>query len=421
MATIVDDFERADGAIGSDYTSEPFANSWQISSGRATGGESYGTSVIHDTPTDTADQYLETVPDAASNGCDHTLLLRVASDVSGADVYRLVGQEVYFNGAYVAGYWGAILADPTLRVEVNGDGNYEFSVDGVVRHTGTPVRAGGTGSNHVGMRGTSSAFWHSLSFGDVGGSGPVVADLDAAASLDTATTPAAAKAARASTAPTVDTASAPVLAKILSAIAAGSAEVATAPAATKTASATAAASAETATTPTIGKSLGAGTAPTVEAATSPTMGKVLVVDPAVETDVAGAPSSTGSTTVTAIAATEADSAPTPTARKVLVVDVAVETAAALDVARAKVAAVATAVEVDVAQLLGDRAKLARLVAAAERDHAPIPVGGPADTRVHPTGTSVLASAPAGASTLAAAPAGASTMTATPEGSSAWQT
>lgn len=430
MATIVDDFERADGAIGSDYTTEPFANSWQISSGRATGGESYGTSVIHDTPTDTADQYLETVPDAASNGCDHTLLLRVASDVSGADGYRLVGQEVYYNGAFVAGYWGAIPADPTLRVEVNGDGDYEFSVDGVVRHTGTPVRSGGTGSNHVGMRGTSSAFWHSLSFGDMGGDEPEPQTwTGTAATIEATATPGAFAGAgtaawAGSTAPTVEAVATSGAFTPGPVVWAGS----TPPVVEATAS-------SGAFTPS-GAAVWPGGSATVEA--TPTSGS-FTPGPATWP---GSPSPT----VDAVPASGAFAgtgtaawAGSTVALEVLASSGAFGGGSIWTGSTPPTVEVVAASGSFAAGGVADWTGGATSVAVAAASGAFIPSGAAVwtghpvalevvaasgvwadNSRTAPAGASILAAAPAGAS-AATGPGGTSTMTATPEGSSAWQT
>lgn len=169
-----DDGSGSAGALGSEWTEEAFVASWtRNGSGVIVPGESYGTSVVYATDLSSADHAIEAVVVAGANSADHSLTIRGDSAASAYDQVRLVGQEVYYNGAYVAGYWGGYAANPTLRLEAEGT-TYRFFVNGVQRWSGTPVRSGGTASNYVGMRSTSSFTWDSVSIYDWDSGGPSV-------------------------------------------------------------------------------------------------------------------------------------------------------------------------------------------------------------------------------------------------------
>lgn len=176
-----DDFTRADGDIGADWSTPAASNPWQVDTNRARGGETYETTTLYTTELGDADMAVEVDAVASSNGSDHWIVFRAADD-STYHVLRQFGQELYFDGSYQSGgsYWGTVPADPTFRMEVEGS-TIRWLVNGTERWTGTATRSGGTGSNSVGMRGTSSVLHaafraYEVESGTPSGSGSVTAE-----------------------------------------------------------------------------------------------------------------------------------------------------------------------------------------------------------------------------------------------------
>lgn len=170
-------------ALGSDWTEQAGVASWaKNGSGLIVPGESYQTAVRLTAEVASADMAVEAQINAAVAGdMDHHLIVRSDSGIADGDLFdsvRIIGSEVYYNGAYQDplsyGNLPTFVANPVIRLEAQGS-TYTFIFDGTTVGTLT-ARLDGTGGQYAGFKGGSADTWRDLNVyvWDEGGGDPVV-------------------------------------------------------------------------------------------------------------------------------------------------------------------------------------------------------------------------------------------------------